>query len=54
MTIDSKNNLSMVKQTISTPQWRNPFIVVYKRLAYLRGMLFSWLLNYGKLKCYGV
>jgi hypothetical protein len=54
MTINSKYDLSMEKQFNATHQWRNPFIVVYKRLAYLRGMLFSLLLNYSKLNCYGV
>jgi hypothetical protein len=45
---------SIEKQSFSAPQWRYPIIVVYKRLAYLRGMLFSLLLNYSKLNCYGV
>jgi len=54
ITINSKYDLSMEKQINATLQWRNLFIFVYKRLAYLRWMLFSLLLNYSKLNCYGV
>jgi hypothetical protein len=51
----SKLNHSIEKQSFSAPLfWRYPIIVVYKRLAYLQGMLFSLLLNYSKLNCYGV
>jgi hypothetical protein len=50
-----KLNHSIEKQSFSAPLfWRYPIIVVYKRLAYIRGMLFSLLLNYSKLNCYGV
>jgi hypothetical protein len=49
-----KLNHSIEKQSFSALQWRYPIIVVYKRLAYLQGMLFSLLLNYSKLNCYGV
>ncbi|MDO8898985.1 MAG: hypothetical protein Q7V19_15145 [Bacteroidales bacterium] len=39
ITINSSYDLGMENQTNSIPQWRYPFIVVYKRLAYLRVML---------------
>lgn len=49
-----KLNRSIEKQPFSTSQWCYPIIVVYKRLVYLQGILFSLLLNYSKLQYYGV
>jgi hypothetical protein len=50
-----KHNRSIENQSFSAPFfWRYPIIVAYKRLAYIRGMLFSLSLNYNKLNCYGV
>ncbi len=48
-----KQNSSNEKQISIALFWRYPIIVVYKGLAYLR-VLFSLLLNYNKLNCYGV
>jgi hypothetical protein len=42
------------KETNTTPQWRYPFIVVYKRLAYLPAMFDALLLKFNILKSYGV
>jgi hypothetical protein len=41
-------------QTNATPQWRYPFIVVYKRLAYLPALFYALFLKFNNLYYHGV
>jgi len=42
------------KETNHTPHWRYPFIVVYKRLAYLPAMYYALFLKFNVIQKYGI
>jgi hypothetical protein len=50
ITINSKYDFSIEKQSFSAPRWRYPVIIVYKRLAYLEAMFDAFVMRFNPLR----
>jgi len=48
--IKNKYDPGIEIQPNPTPQWRYPFIVVYKRIAYLAAMIHAYSLGFNKIE----